>query len=64
MTKKLPKSAANREAIVSTPDGETPAGDPELAALYREHLVETEGHERRTRNALAARGVRPSRTNR
>src|SRR5215208_4320110 len=38
------------------------AGDPELSALYREHLVETEGHERRTRNALAARGVRPSRS--
>jgi len=37
------------------------AGDPELAAIYREHLVETEGHERATRTALEARGEGPSR---
>jgi vancomycin resistance protein YoaR len=30
-----PKSAADRAANASTPDGETPAGDPELAALVR-----------------------------
>src|SRR6185369_11257461 len=35
MTKKLPKSAAHREANASTPDGDPPAGDPELAALVR-----------------------------
>ncbi len=29
----LPNSAADRAADASTPDGETPAGDPELAAL-------------------------------
>ena len=35
MTKKRPTSAADRAANASTPDGETPAGDPELAALVR-----------------------------
>jgi ferritin-like metal-binding protein YciE len=38
------------------------AGDPELSAIYREHLVETEGHERSTRSALAARDAKPART--
>jgi ferritin-like metal-binding protein YciE len=38
------------------------AGDPELSAIYREHLVETEGHERATRSALEARNASPSRT--
>jgi ferritin-like metal-binding protein YciE len=37
------------------------AGDAELSAIYREHLVETEGHERATRSALEARGESPSR---
>lgn len=32
---KLPKSAADRAANASTPDDETPAGDPGLAALVR-----------------------------
>src|SRR5947199_2572950 len=36
------------------------AGDPELAAAFREHLSETEGHERRIRDLLAARGAKPS----
>src|SRR5207245_6702191 len=31
----LPNSAADRAANASTSDGETPAGDPELAALVR-----------------------------
>ncbi len=31
----LPNSAADRVASAPTPDGETPAGDPELAALVR-----------------------------
>ncbi len=31
----LPKSAADPVANTSTPDGETPAGDPELAALVQ-----------------------------
>src|SRR5436309_14129742 len=38
------------------------AGDAELSAMYREHLIETEGNERATRSALAARGETPSRT--
>jgi ferritin-like metal-binding protein YciE len=36
------------------------AGDPELAAAYREHLAETEGHERRIRTLLEARDEKPS----
>jgi ferritin-like metal-binding protein YciE len=36
------------------------AGDPQLAQQYREHLTETEGHERRTRELLEARGAKPS----
>ena len=35
MTKKRRTSAADRAANASTPDGETPVGDPELAALVR-----------------------------
>ncbi|MFL5920382.1 MAG: DUF892 family protein, partial [Gaiellaceae bacterium] len=38
------------------------AGDPELTALYREHLAETEGHERRVRELLEARDEKPSLT--
>jgi ferritin-like metal-binding protein YciE len=37
------------------------AGDSELEAAYREHLVETEGHERLVRELLEARGEAPSR---
>jgi vancomycin resistance protein YoaR len=37
MTKKRRKSAADRAADASTSDVETPAGDPELAALVRPH---------------------------
>src|SRR2546421_5542235 len=37
------------------------AGDPQLAAGYREHLTETEGHERTVRSLLEARGSKPSR---
>src|SRR5207247_5017778 len=36
------------------------AGDPELAALFREHLAETEGHERAVRERLEARDESPS----
>jgi ferritin-like metal-binding protein YciE len=36
------------------------AGDPELASLYREHLLETERHEERVRSLLEARGASPS----
>jgi ferritin-like metal-binding protein YciE len=34
----------------------------ELSAAYREHLRETEGHERLVRGLLVARGAKPSRT--
>lgn len=37
------------------------AGDRQLAALYREHLAETEGQEARIRQLLDERGARPSR---
>ena len=37
------------------------AGEPELAAAFREHLVETERHERLVRERLEARDAKPSR---
>src|SRR4051794_18192416 len=37
------------------------AGDPAIAASFREHLTETEGHERLTRGLLEARDAKPSR---
>jgi ferritin-like metal-binding protein YciE len=36
------------------------AGDPELAEIFRRHLVETEGHERAVRERLEAHGERSS----
>jgi ferritin-like metal-binding protein YciE len=36
------------------------AGDPELAAIYQQHLVETEAQERRVRERLEAHGAHPS----
>jgi ferritin-like metal-binding protein YciE len=38
------------------------AGHPELAEHYRQHLVETEGHERRVRALLEQRDAKPSTT--
>jgi ferritin-like metal-binding protein YciE len=38
------------------------AGDPDNAAAFREHLAETEEHERLVRGLLEARGAKPSRT--
>jgi ferritin-like metal-binding protein YciE len=35
-------------------------GDPQLAEIFRQHLTETEGHERTTRQLLDARGEQPS----
>jgi ferritin-like metal-binding protein YciE len=37
------------------------AGEPHLGAAFREHLAETEGHERRSRELLEARGASPNR---
>jgi ferritin-like metal-binding protein YciE len=36
------------------------AGDPELAHAYRDHLDQTQGHERSVRELLEARGAKPS----
>jgi ferritin-like metal-binding protein YciE len=36
------------------------AGDEQLAGAFREHLVETESHESRVRDRLAAHGAEPS----
>jgi ferritin-like metal-binding protein YciE len=36
------------------------AGDRQLAEIFRQHLTETEGHERTTRQLLDARGEQPS----
>ena len=36
------------------------AGAPVLAQAFRDHLAETEGHERSTRELLEARGAKPS----
>jgi len=33
------------------------AGDPQIASVFREHLAETEGHERSVRERLEARGA-------
>jgi ferritin-like metal-binding protein YciE len=38
------------------------AGDPELARTFGDHLIETEGQERRVRERLEARGADPSKT--
>src|SRR5919204_3420814 len=38
------------------------AGARELSDAYQQHLVETEGHERRIRELLEARNAKPSRT--
>jgi ferritin-like metal-binding protein YciE len=37
------------------------AGDPQIAAAFREHLTETEGHEETIRGLLESRGAKPSR---
>src|SRR3954466_7673381 len=37
------------------------AGEPRLAEAFREHLAETERHERLVRERLEARGAKPSR---
>ena len=41
----LPNSAADRAANFTTPDGEPPAGDPELAALVRRDAAPDVGDE-------------------
>jgi len=48
------------QAIAQLKNAPGMAGDPELAGALREHLTETEGHERRTRELLEARGASPN----
>src|SRR3954466_15682189 len=36
------------------------AGDPQVSHIFEEHLAETEGHERLTRELLEARGASPA----
>ena len=60
MTKKRRTSAADRAANTSTPDGETPAGDPELAALVRRDAPPDDADPRRP-SATPSRGARPAR---
>jgi ferritin-like metal-binding protein YciE len=36
------------------------AGDPQISHMFEEHLAETEGHERLTRELLEARGASPA----
>jgi ferritin-like metal-binding protein YciE len=49
------------QALAQLRDAPDHAGDPELAAAFREHLAETEGHEQRIRELLEARDAKPSR---
>ena len=50
------------QAIVQLRKAPDIAGDEGLAAVYREHLAETERHERLVRGRLEAHGADPSRT--
>ncbi len=49
------------QALAQLRDAPDHAGDPELAQAFREHLTETEGHERTIRSLLEARSAKPSR---
>ncbi|MBV8079972.1 MAG: DUF892 family protein [Actinobacteria bacterium] len=49
------------QALAQLKTAPASAGDPEVAEAFREHLAETEGHERLVRELLEERGARPSR---
>jgi ferritin-like metal-binding protein YciE len=49
------------QAIAQLESAPNIAGEPGFAKILRDHLRETEGHERRTRDLLEARGTSPSR---
>jgi ferritin-like metal-binding protein YciE len=49
-----------RQALVQMRAAPKLAGDERLAAAFEQHLVETEGHERRVRERLEALGGKPS----
>jgi ferritin-like metal-binding protein YciE len=53
--------AIEEQALAQLRTAPDTAGDPELAAAYREHLAETEGHEQRIRE-LSKRGTRNRRS--
>jgi ferritin-like metal-binding protein YciE len=48
------------QALAQLRSAPKPAGDPENAGAFREHLQETEEHERLVRLLLEARGAKPS----
>jgi ferritin-like metal-binding protein YciE len=52
--------AIEGQAIQLLQKGATLAGVEDLARAYREHRVESEGHERRIEERLEARGAKPS----
>ena len=49
------------QALAQLRDAPDLAGDPELSRAFREHLTETEGHERTIRSLLEFRDASPSR---
>src|SRR3954454_7198247 len=53
--------AIEEQALAQVRTAPDLAGDPAIAASFREHLTETEGHERVTRELLEARDATPSR---
>jgi ferritin-like metal-binding protein YciE len=53
--------ALENQAIGLLEHGQKIAGDPQLAALYEEHLAETRQHQRLVDEGLAALGAGPSR---
>jgi ferritin-like metal-binding protein YciE len=52
--------AIEEQALVQMRLAPRIAGDPVLASIFREHWTETDGHERRIRERLEARGTAPS----
>lgn len=53
--------AIEEQALVQMRRAPDAAGDPELAAIFRDHLAETEGHEQAVRARLEAQGANVSR---
>jgi ferritin-like metal-binding protein YciE len=53
--------AIEEQALAQMRSAPDIAGDTQLSAMYREHLGETEQHERLVRELLEARGASPSR---
>lgn len=49
-----------QQALVQMRAAPKLAGDERIAELFREHLAETEGHERTVRELLERRGASPA----